>query len=111
MSRHFGQPPEARLNQPSRNNGQKDTAIRRSYAYSVVEAIPMKAFATLGTVVLFLSLGTIVPAFAQHEQEEARPEQKQQQPQQHAQQQSQPKQEQPQQHAQQQSQPKQQQPQ
>src|SRR5271157_2271668 len=49
----------------------------------VVEAIPMKAFATLGTAVLFLSLGTIVPAFAQHEQEEARPEQE------HAQQQNQ----------------------
>lgn len=85
----------------------------------------MKAFATLGTAVLFLSLGTIVPAFAQHEQEEAKPEQKQQQehaqpqqqqhaqaqPQQHAQQQGQPKQGQPQQHAQQQKQPKQQQPQ
>src|SRR5271157_2419087 len=52
----------------------------------VVEAIPMKAFATLGTAVLFLSLGTIVPAFAQHEQEEARPEQE------HAQQQNQNKQ-------------------
>ncbi len=36
----------------------------------------MKAFATLGTAVLFLSLGTMVPAFAQ---EEAKPEQKQQQ--------------------------------
>src|SRR5208337_4165694 len=56
----------------------------------------MKAFATLGTAVLLLSLGTIVPAFAQHEQEEAKPEQKQQQehaqPQQHAQPQPQPQQ-------------------
>ena len=84
----------------------------------------MKAFATLGTAVLFLSLGTIVPAFAQHGQEEAKPEQKQapehaqpeqqhaqQQPQQHAQQQNQQqqKQQQPQQHAQQQNQNKQQQ--
>ncbi len=68
----------------------------------------MKALATLGTAVLFLALGTVVPAFAQHEQEEAKPEQKQQEqaePQQHAQQQSQPKE---QQHAQQQSQPKEQ---
>ncbi len=39
----------------------------------------MKAFASLGTAVLFLSLGSIVPAFAQHGQEEAKPEQKQQQ--------------------------------
>ena len=39
----------------------------------------MKAFASFGTAVLFLSLGTIVPAFAQHGQEEAKPEQKQQQ--------------------------------
>jgi hypothetical protein len=67
----------------------------------------MKTFATLGTAVLFLSLGAIVPAFGQHEQEEARPEQKQQQ--EHAQPQNQPKQQQPQQHAQQQAQPKQQQ--
>ena len=76
----------------------------------------MKAFRTLGTAILFLALGAIVPAFAQHEQEEAKPEQKQQQhaqqqPQQHAQQQNQPKQQQPQQHAQQQNPPKQQQPQ
>jgi len=71
----------------------------------------MKAFATLGTAVLFLSLGAIVPAFGQHEQEEARPEQKQQQEhaqpqqelQQHAQQQAQPKQQQPQQEARQQN--------
>ncbi len=84
----------------------------------------MKAFATLGTAVLFLTLGTIVPAFAQHEQEEGKPEQKQQQehaqPQQQgrepsqqqqpkqAQPHNQPKQQQPQEHAQQQSQPKQQ---
>lgn len=86
----------------------------------------MKAFATLGTAVLFLTLGTIVPAFAQHEQEEAKPEQKQQQehsqPQQRAQepnQQKQPQQQQakqqsesksaqPQQHAEQQNQQKQQ---
>jgi hypothetical protein len=38
----------------------------------------MKAFATFGTAVLFLSFGTLVPAFAQHEQEEAKPEEKQQ---------------------------------
>ena len=50
----------------STGNGQKDTAIRRSYAYSVIEAIAMKVFATFGTAVLFLSLGTFVPAFAQH---------------------------------------------
>ena len=62
----------------------------------------MKAFATLGTAVLFLSLGTIVPAFAQHEQEEARPEQE------HGQQQNQNKQAQ-QQQANQQNQNKQQQ--
>jgi len=74
----------------------------------------MKAFATLGTAVLFLSLGTIVPAVAQHEQEEAKPEQKQQQehaqpqPQQHVQQQNQQKQQQQQEHTQQQSQNKQQ---
>ncbi len=89
----------------------------------------MKALATLGTAVLFLTLGTIVPAFAQHEQEETKPEQKQQQehaqpqPQQQAQQQnqqkeqqqakqqSQPKQQPPQQQAKQQNQQKQQQPQ
>jgi hypothetical protein len=75
----------------------------------------MKAFATLGTAVLFLSLGTIVPAVAQEGKEQAKPEQKQQQEHaqpQHAQQQ--PKQQQPQQHAQPQhaqQQPKQQQPQ
>ena len=86
----------------------------------------MKALVGLGTAVLFLSLGTTVPAFAQQgqggakpeqkqpqqhaqpqPQQHAQPQQKQQQPQQHAQQQ--PKQQQPQQHAQQQ--PKQQQPQ
>jgi len=88
----------------------------------------MKAFASLGTAILFLSLGTLVPAFAQHEQEEAKPEQKQQQehaqpqPQQHAQaaepqQHAQPQQQQqhaqaePQQHAEPQNQQKQQQPQ
>ena len=68
----------------------------------------MKAFASLGTAVLFLSLGTFIPAFAQHGQEEAKPEQKQQQhaqaqPQQHAQPQQQQHakaQAQPQQHAQ-----------
>ena len=56
----------------------------------------MKAITTLGTAVLFVALGAIVPAFAQHEQEQAKPEQKQQeqhaQPQQqHAQQQNQQK--------------------
>ena len=72
----------------------------------------MKALVALGTAVLFLSLGTPVPAFAQQGKEEAKPEQKQQQ--QHAQpqqqQHAQPQQQQhaqPQQHAQQQ--PKQQQ--
>src|ERR1019366_7998764 len=95
------------------SSGQKDTAIRRSCAYAGVEVIPMKALVGLGAAVLFLSLGTTVPAFAQQGPGEAKPEQKQQQqhaqqqPQQHAQQQ--PKQQQPQQHAQQQ--PKQQQPQ
>jgi hypothetical protein len=34
----------------------------------------MKAFATLGMSALFLSLGTIVPALAQHEQEQALPQ-------------------------------------
>jgi flagellar motor protein MotB len=64
----------------------------------------MKAFAHLGTAVLLLSFGSVIPAFAQ--QEQAKPEQKpaqqhaQQQPQQHAQQ----PQAQPQQHAQQQAQ-------
>ncbi len=67
----------------------------------------MKAFATFGTAVLFLSLGAFVPAFAQqHEQEEAKPEEKQQQ--EHAQQEQQNKQQQ-QEHAQQQNQNKQQQ--
>src|ERR1019366_8738496 len=95
------------------SSGQKDTAIRGSCAYAGVEVIPMKALVGLGAAVLFLSLGTTVPAFAQQGQGGAKPEQKQQQqhaqqqPQQHAQQQ--PKQQQPQQHAQQQ--PKQQQPQ
>src|SRR5271166_1746682 len=56
----------------------------------------MKALSTLGTALLFMSLGTIVPAFAQHEQEQAKPEEKQQQQhaepqQQHAQQQNQQK--------------------
>src|SRR5271157_3127601 len=83
----------------------------------------MKALTTLGTALLFMSLGTIVPAFAQHEQEQAKPEEKQQQQhaqpqQQHAQQQNQQKSEQQaqqhnqqaqqQQHAQQQNQPRQQ---
>jgi hypothetical protein len=35
----------------------------------------MKAFTTLGAAVLFLSLGTIVPAFAQETQQEAKPAQ------------------------------------
>ena len=35
----------------------------------------MKAFTTLGAAVLFLSLGTIVPAFAQEAQQEAKPAQ------------------------------------
>ena len=39
----------------------------------------MKAFASLGTAVLLLSFGTIVPAFAQHEQDAAKPPQKQEQ--------------------------------
>jgi hypothetical protein len=71
----------------------------------------MKALVGLGAAVLFLSLGTTVPAFAQQGPGAAKPEQQQQQqhaqpqPQQHAQQQ--PKQQQPQQHARQQ--PKQQQ--
>ncbi len=68
----------------------------------------MKMITTLGAAVLFLTLGTIVPAFAQDEQ--AKPEQKQQQehaqPQQQAKQPSQPKQEQ---QAKQSSQPKQEQ--
>ena len=51
----------------------------------------MKAYATLGTAVLFLSFGTIGPAFAQQQQDEAKqeakqePKQEQKQPQQHAQ--------------------------
>ncbi len=46
----------------------------------------MKVFASIGTAVLFVSLGTVVPAFAGQEQhKEAKHEQKQ--PQQHAQQQ------------------------
>jgi hypothetical protein len=44
----------------------------------------MKVFSTRGIAVLFLSLGTIAPAFAQHEQEGAKPENNPQQ--QHAQQ-------------------------
>ena len=67
----------------------------------------MKALVTLGAAVMFLSLGSAVPAFAQHGQGQDKPEQNKQQPQQHAQQQNQNKQ-QPQQHAQQQSQNKQQ---
>ena len=39
----------------------------------------MKALTTLGAALLFLTLGTIVPAFAQDKQEEAKPEQKQEQ--------------------------------
>ncbi len=70
----------------------------------------MEPFASLGTAVLLLSLGTIVPAFAQHEQEAAKPQQKQEQQhsqpqQQQAKQQSQQKD----QHAQQQNVQKQQQ--
>jgi flagellar motor protein MotB len=68
----------------------------------------MKMLTTLGTAVLFLTLGGLVPAFAQDEQ--AKPEQKQEQehaqPQQQAKQPSQPKQEQ---QAKQPSQPKQEQ--
>jgi DNA mismatch repair ATPase MutL len=37
----------------------------------------MKAFMTLGTAVLFLTLGTIAPAFAQQDHQEAKPEQQQ----------------------------------
>ena len=53
----------------------------------------MKVLTTLGIAALFLSFGTISPAFAQHEQEEAKPESNHQQEhapqpqQQHAQQQ------------------------
>jgi hypothetical protein len=70
----------------------------------------MKVLTTLGIAALFLSFGTIAPAFAQHEQEEAKPESNHQQehaqqpPQQHAQQP-------PQQHAQQPQQQHTQQPQ
>ena len=39
----------------------------------------MKAFTTLGAAVLFLSLGTIVPAFAQETQQEAKPAQQEKQ--------------------------------
>ena len=39
----------------------------------------MKALTTLGTAVLFLSLGTIVPAFAQEAQQEAKPAQQEKQ--------------------------------
>jgi hypothetical protein len=52
----------------------------------------MKVLTTLGIAALFLSFGNIAPAFAQHEQEEAKPESNHQQehaqqvPQQHAQQ-------------------------
>src|ERR1019366_6686615 len=73
----------------------------------------MKAFAILGSAVLFLSLGIVVPAFAQQGQEEAKPEQKQKQEQAQPQQQAKPSQDkstQPQQHAQQQGQAKQAQP-
>lgn len=58
----------------------------------------MKAFTTLGTAVLFLTLGTIAPAFAQQEHEDAKPEQKQQE--EHAQPAQQHAQAEPQQHAQ-----------
>ena len=61
----------------------------------------MKALTTLGTAFLFLTLGTIVPAFAQDKQEEAKPEQKQEQ--EHAQ----PQKQQPQQQEQQAKQPSQ----
>ena len=61
----------------------------------------MKALTTLGTALLFLTLGTIVPAFAQDKQEEAKPEQKQEQ--EHAQ----PQKQQPQQQEQQAKQPSQ----
>ncbi len=78
----------------------------------------MKIFATLGAAVLFLSFGIVVPAFAQQEQgkpeekqqEHAQPAQQHEQPQnqqkseQHAQQQNQQKQAQSEQHAQQQNQ-------
>jgi hypothetical protein len=37
----------------------------------------MKAFMTLGTAVLFLTLGSIAPAFAQQDHQEAKPEQQQ----------------------------------
>lgn len=43
----------------------------------------MKAFASFGAAFLLLSFGTIFPAFAQHEQDSAEPQQKQEQ--QHAQ--------------------------
>lgn len=39
----------------------------------------MKVLTTIATAVLLMSLGGIVPAFAQHEQEQAKPEEKQQQ--------------------------------
>ena len=61
----------------------------------------MKAFASIGTAVLFLSFGTLVPAFAQHEQEEAKPEE-QKQEQEHVKQQEKNKQQPEQEHAQQQ---------
>jgi hypothetical protein len=56
----------------------------------------MKAFATLGTAVLFLTLGTVGPVFAQQEHEDAKPEQQQQE---HAQPQQQHAHAQPQEHA------------
>ena len=78
----------------------------------------MKVLTTLGIAALFLSFGTIAPAFAQHEQEEAKPESNHQQEhaqqpqQQHAQQpQQQHAQQPPQQHAQQSQQQHAQQPQ
>jgi len=56
----------------------------------------MRAFATIGKVVLYLSLATIAPAFALQEQKESKREEKQQhaqpQQQQHSQQQNQQKQ-------------------
>jgi hypothetical protein len=70
----------------------------------------MKVLTTLGIAALFLSFGTIAPAFAQHEQEEAKPESNHQQ--EHAQQPQQQHAQQPQQqHAQQPQQQHAQQPQ
>jgi hypothetical protein len=57
-------------------SGQKHTANHCAYAYAGVEEMPMKVFPTLGTAVLFLTLGAIAPAFAQQEHGDAKPEQK-----------------------------------